>query len=151
MARLHTRKHGKSKSRKPVAEDVKITADRKEVEGAILDYARQGMSSSEIGQSVKVAHGVGYLKPLLGKRLNQFLAEKGVKKELPDDIMALMRKAVSMRKHLASNHGDVYGMIRLGRVEAKIWRLSRYYRSSGKIPADWKYDPEQAALMIKKA
>ena len=151
MARLHTRKHGKSKSRKPAAGDVTIAADRKEVEGAILDYARQGLCSSAIGQSVKCSHGVGYLKPLLGKRLNQFLAEKGVKKELPDDLMALMRKAVSMRKHLSGNHGDVYGRIRLGRVEAKIWRLSKYYRGSGKIPADWKYDPEQAALMIKKA
>ncbi len=73
-----------------------------------------------------------------------------MKKILPDDLMSLMRKAVGMHKHLAENHRDVYGKIRLIRVEAKIWRLSKYYRASGKLPADWKYDPAQAALMIKK-
>ena len=150
MARLHTRKHGKAKSRKPVAGEARNEADRREVEAAILDYAKQGMSGSAIGQSLKEKHRVGYIKPFLGKRLDQFLAEKGARKEFPDDLMALMRKAVGMRRHLAGNHSDVYGKVRLQRVEAKIWRLSRYYRESGRLPASWKYDPEQAALMIKK-
>lgn len=150
MARLHTRKHGKAKSRKPVVSEVKNEADRREVEAAILDYAKQGMSGSAIGQRLKKEHGVGYIKPFLGKRLDQFLAEKGTRKELPDDLMALMRKAVGMRRHLAGSHGDVYGRVRLQRVEAKIWRLGKYYRGSGRLPGNWKYDPEQAALMMKK-
>ena len=150
MARLHTRKHGKAKSRKPAAADITNEADRSKVEKAILDYSKQGISGAMIGQNVKEKHGAGYLKPLLGKRLGQFLAEKGVQKAIPDDMMALMRKAVGMHKHLGANHRDVYGRIRLIRVEAKIGRLSKYYRDSGKLPADWKYDPKQAALMIKK-
>ena len=150
MARLHTRKHGKSKSRKPAPADVRSDADVAKVEKAILDYSKQGISGAMIGQKVKEKHGAGYLKPLLGMRLNQFLAGKGVQKSIPDDLMALMRKAVGMHKHLGANHRDVYGRIRLIRVEAKIWRLSKYYRGSGKLPVDWKYDPKQAALIIKK-
>ncbi|VVB77433.1 30S ribosomal protein S15 [uncultured archaeon] len=151
MARLHTRKHGKSKSRKPLADAVKIDVDKSKVEEAILNYSKQGMNSAQIGQSVKTDLGAGYLKPVLGKRLSQFLIEKGIKKELPDDIMSLMQKAVGMRKHLAANKRDVYGRIRLMRVESKIWRLSKYYRNTGRLPVEWKYNPEQAALMIKKA
>lgn len=150
MARLHTRKHGKSKSRKPAPADVKSDADVSKVEKAIMEYSKQGISGAMIGQRVKEKHGAGYLKPLLGKRLGQFLAEKGVVKALPDDLMSLMRKAVGMHKHLDANHRDVYGRIRLIRVEAKIGRLSKYYRGTGKLPADWKYDPKQAALVIKK-
>jgi small subunit ribosomal protein S15 len=150
LARLHTRKHGKSKSRKPAQADVRLDADKAKVEKAILEYSKEGLSAAAIGQRIKEKHDAGYLKPLLGKRLNQFLMEKGTKKTIPDDMMALMRKAVGMHKHLDANKRDVYGRLRLARVEAKIWRLSKYYRESGKLPVDWKYDPAQAALMIKK-
>lgn len=150
MARLHTRKHGKAKSRKPADADIRQEADRATVEKAILDYSKQGMNAAAIGQNVKEKHGASYLKPLLGKRLNQFLSDSGVKKQIPDDLMALMRKAVGMHKHLGENRRDVYGRIRLIRVEAKIGRLSKYYRGTGRLPADWKYDPAQAALIIKK-
>ena len=35
------------------------------------------------------------------------------------------------------------------RVEAKIWRLSNYYKENGQLPSDWKYDPVKVALLIK--
>jgi small subunit ribosomal protein S15 len=150
LARLHTRKHGKSKSRKPASADAKLDADRPKVEKAILEYSKQGLDGAAIGRMVKEKHGAGYLKPLLGKRLDRFLAENGAEKRIPDDLMALMRKAVKMHNHLSANHRDVYGKLRLTRVEAKIGRLSKYYRNEGRLPADWKYDPAQAALIIKK-
>lgn len=150
MARLHTRKHGKSKSRKPTLADAKLDADKAKVEKAILECSKQGMDGAAIGREVKEKHGAGYLKPLLGMRLDKFLSSKGVEKKIPDDLMALMRKAVGMHKHLGANHRDVYGKLRLARVEAKIGRLSKYYRNEGRLPVDWKYNPAQAALMIKK-
>lgn len=150
MARLHTRKHGKSKSRKPTLADATLDADKSKVEKAILEYSKQGLNGAAIGQRIKEKHEAGYLKPLLGKRLNRFLADSGVEQKLPDDLMALMKKAVGMHNHLAANHRDVYGKLRLTRVEAKIGRLSKYYRKEGRLPADWKYDPKQAALIIKK-
>ena len=44
MARLHTRKHGKSKSRKPADSEVRQDANRKEVEKAIMEYSKQGLT-----------------------------------------------------------------------------------------------------------
>lgn len=150
MARLHTRRHGRSKSRKPVESEAGARGDTEKLEEAITAYAKQGMHGALIGQRVKEKHKVGYLKPVLGKRLGVFLAEKGFKSEIPSDLLDLMRKAVNMRKHLGANHRDVHGTTRLHRVESKIWRLSKYYRGSGRLPNDWRYDPEQAALIIKE-
>jgi len=150
MARLHTRRHGRSKSRKPVEFKAPAGAGNAELEQAIVAYAKQGMKSTAIGRQIKEKHKVGYLKPMLGKRLNVFLEEKGFKNEIPTDLLDLMRRAVNMRKHLGANHRDVHNTTRLQRVEAKIWRLGKYYRSSGKLAPDWKYDPAQAALIIKE-
>ncbi len=150
MARLHTRRHGRSKSRKPVETGASADADRSALEQAIITYAKQGIESTTIGRRVKQERNVGYLKPVLGQRLNAFLAAKGFKSDIPVDLLDLMKKAVKMRKHIGANHRDMHNSIRLQRVEAKIWRLSKYYRGSGKLPADWKYDPAQAALIVKE-
>jgi small subunit ribosomal protein S15 len=130
--------------------EAKAKTDMKQLEEAITAYAKQGMKGALIGQRMKDKHGVGYLKPVLGRRLTVFLVEKGFKSELPSDMLDLMKKAVNMRKHLSANHRDVHGTTRLHRVESKIWRLGKYYRNSGRLPSDWKYDPEQAALIIKE-
>ena len=151
MARLYSKRKGKSKSRKPLMSEANVEVDMKKIDAPVAAYIKQGMNSAMIGQNLKDKHNVGYIKAAFGMRLGQYLAEKGVKKEMPDDLVALMRKAVIIRKHLTANHRDVYGKVRLHRVESKIWRLSKYYIQSGKLPASWKYDPEQAALMIKKA
>ena len=90
-----------------------------------------------------------YIKHLLGKRLGKVLAEKGVAGSMPADLMDLMKKAVNLRNHLSHNKHDKGNTLGLQRVEAKIWRLTKYYTREGKLPAGWRYDPEQAALLIK--
>ncbi len=150
MARMHTGKHGRSKSRKPPAEEIKADASRKaEVEELIVKYFKQGLSPAQIGQVLKDKHGVKYVKPIIGMRLNEFLESKGLKRSLPPDLLDLVKKAVNMRDHLAKNHKDVHNKVRLNRVESKIWRLTKYYKRVGKLPKDWAYDPQQAALLIK--
>ena len=48
MARMHTKKHGKSKSRKPTDEAAeKPTVAQKEVEQIIVAYAKQGMHQAQ--------------------------------------------------------------------------------------------------------
>jgi small subunit ribosomal protein S15 len=34
-------------------------------------------------------------------------------------------------------------------TESKIKRLVKYYRRTKKLPKDWRYDPEQAVLIIR--
>lgn len=153
MARMHTGKHGKSKSRKPVVaqgekpEGLKLSD--KEIVALITDYAKQGTHQAQIGQLLKEKHNVPYVKQIFNKRLRPILEENGFKAEIPQDLMDLLRKAIILRRHLDKNHNDVHNRTRLNRVEAKIWRLSNYYKENGVMPADWKYDPVQVALIIK--
>lgn len=153
MARMHTGKHGKSKSRKPDVEIGAAPAEAKlsktEIEKLIEGYSKQGQGPEIIGQYLKDKHGVPYIRQVMGKRLVEIMDEKGLSRELPADLLSLMRKAVGMRKHLSTNKQDTHNRTRLIRTESKIWRLSKYYKKEGRLPKDWKYDPEQAALIIK--
>ncbi|MCL5412944.1 MAG: 30S ribosomal protein S15, partial [Candidatus Marsarchaeota archaeon] len=60
MARMHTGKHGKSKSKKPVVgtgsrpEGLKLSND--EITKLIVDYAKQGKHQALIGQMLKEKH-----------------------------------------------------------------------------------------------
>ena len=64
-------------------------------------------------------------------------------------MMDLLTKAIKLRRHIERNHNDTHNKTSLQRVEAKIWRLSNYYKRYGKLPSDWKYDPAKVALIIK--
>lgn len=149
MARLHTRRHGKSKSRKAPGGDAGAGVDREALDQAIIAYAKQETKPALIGEKLKKELGAKDLRQVLGKRLTSYMEEKGVKSDIPYDLLDLMAKAVNMRKHLASNNNDVHNKTRLQRVESKIWRLSKYYKGAGKLPADWRYDPAQAELRIR--
>ncbi len=150
---MHTGKHGKSKSRKP---DVQfgvrpegMSISNEEIVKLVSDYAKQGMHQAKIGQLLKEQHAVPYVKQVFGKRLGSVLSENGFKADIPQDMMDLLTRAITLRRHLERNHNDVHNRIRLGRVEAKIWRLGNYYKRNGSMPADWKYDPVKVALLIK--
>jgi len=150
---MHSKKRGKAKSRKPVAEIGKIpegaTISVAEIEKLVLNYSKQGMPPALIGEKLKREHGVPYIRQYTGKRLLQMLKDAGVAGKLPPDLLDLMRKAVGMRTHLASNKQDKHNALRLRRIESKIWRLTKYYTREGKLPEGWKYDPKQAELIIK--
>lgn len=150
---MHTGGHGRAKSRKP---EVKIgvapeglAQSKEELEEAIVGYAKQNMHQAQIGQMLKEKHGVMYVRQVFGKRLGEILGEKGVANAYPQDFLDLIKKAVVMRSHITKNNKDTYSKIRLKRIESKIWRLTKYYKRVGAIPLEWKYDPEQAALIVK--
>ncbi len=154
MARMHTKRKGKSKSRKPVLDKGSFGngsegMQKEEVEKLILDYAKQGMAPAAIGEKLKKEHGVKYVRQAIGLRMNEFLKQKGAAHKFPSDMLDLMTKAVRIRRHLESNKQDVYGRVRLIRIEAKILRLSRYYGREGVLPSGWKYNPREAELIVK--
>ncbi len=155
MARMHSKRHGKSKSRKPMADMIGEPKDfdKKKVEDIIVAYAKQGMEPAMIGQKLKTEHGIPYVKHYMGKRLVKIMEEQGVKKTdaMPPDLMDLMKKAVNTNAHLEKNKQDKNNAMRLRRIESKIWRLTKYYIRTGALPQGWRYDPKQAELIIKKA
>lgn len=151
MARMHTKKKGKSASLKPLFESASYDGElsKEQIEDLIASYARQGMDPALIGEKLKREHKVPYLRKATGKRMLQILQEKSLSGAIPSDMMQLIKKAVGMRAHIAANHRDVHSRTRLGRVESKIWRLTKYYRREGRLPKGWKYDPQTAELLIR--
>ena len=150
MARLHTRKKGKSSSKKPVGKRSVgwIRASKSEVEAVIEKLAREGESEARIGVVLRDQYGVPNAKLVLGQSISSFLKEKNLAPKFPSDLMDLIRTAVGLRKHLKQNPRDVQNKVKLTHIESKIRRLVRYYRGK-KLPKDWTYVPEEAALLVK--
>jgi small subunit ribosomal protein S15 len=112
MARMHSKKHGKSKSKKPVAEGLeKQAVDSAKIEALIQEMAKKGMEPAMIGQKLKEEHGVLYIKHSMGKSLTEIMQSKGITPQIPYDLTDLMKKAVSINYHLGSNKHDTSNRI----------------------------------------
>lgn len=151
MAKLHSKKHGKSGRKRPKAKASPkwVEYSEKEVKEIISELAKKGTSPTMIGAVLRDQYAVPSVKAMLGKTLGQYLVDESLLPQYPDDLINLIRRAVNMRNHLKSNKADVHGKVKLMHVESKINRLVKYYTRSGRLPADWKYDAESAALLVK--
>merc|ERR1712227_640452 len=67
---------------------------------------------------------------------------------IPEDLYCLIKKAVSVRKHLEKNRKDKDSKFRLILIESRIHRLSRYYKLAKTLPANFKYESANAAAMV---
>merc|ERR1711933_152278 len=85
--------------------------------------------------------------PALNKIL-RILKGKGMAPELPEDCYYLIKKAVSIRKHLERNRKDKDAKFRLILVESRIHRLARYYKTKGVLPPTWKYESSTASTLV---
>lgn len=148
---MHARKRGKSGSTKPVNKEipkwVEITTE--EIEKKILELNSEGKTQSEIGLILRDNHGVPSTKLITGKRIGAVLSDNDITVDYPEDMMNLIVKAVNLRKHMVKNKKDYHNQRGLQLIEAKIKRLAKYYKKTGKVPSDWKYNPEKAAIMVK--
>ena len=63
---------------------------------------------------------------ITGNKILRILKGKGMAPELPEDCYYLIKKAVSIRKHLERNRKDKDAKFRLILVESRIHRLARY-------------------------
>lgn len=150
MARMHTRKRGRSKSHKPrrTTAPLWVPLSKEDIASAVLKLAKEGRQEAEIGLVLRDEYGVPSVKMLTGKTISQMLKENGLSPPYPSDLLDLIKRAVGMRKHLSANRKDTSNQTRLARVESKIKRLVKYYRGR-RLPRDWKYDPQTAALLVK--
>jgi len=62
-------------------------------------------------------------------KILRILKKMGLAPEIPEDLYHLIKKAVSMRKHLEASRKDRDGKFRLILVESRIHRLARYYKA----------------------
>jgi len=151
MARMHSRDKGKSGSTKPVEKKVPswVKYKPKEVEILVTKYAKEGKKPSQIGTYMRDEYGVPDVKLLTGKSITQILAEKKILAEIPEDLLALIKKSILLRKHLDENHKDVSAKRGLQLTDSKIRRLAKYYKKTKKLAADWKYNPEKAKILAQ--
>jgi len=150
MARMHSRKKGKSGSVKPVKEKSPawMRYDMEEIEQLIIKLAKSGESQSKIGIILRDKYGIPNAKKALKKRIKTVLKEYNLSPEIPEDLMNLIKKEITLLKHLEKNKKDNSAKRGLQLTESKIKRLSKYYKKAKVLPEDWKYDKEKAKLMV---
>jgi small subunit ribosomal protein S15 len=148
MARIHSHRHGKSHQTRPPSRSNPswVTTTPEEARTVILKLAKDGVTPSKIGQTLRDDYGVPLVKPLVGKSLGSVLAEGKVAPKVPRDLQDLIERAQRVQKHLQVHHSDRKNVHSLELVEAKIYRLSKYYKEKGILPSDFKYTAVVAQL-----
>ena len=96
-------------------------------------------------ERVDVTHLVRFLT---GKKILRILKKRGCAPSIPEDLYHLIKKAVAMRKHLEKNRKDADCKFRLILTESRIHRLARYYRRTGNVTANWKYESGKASALV---
>jgi len=148
MARIHSHRHGKSHQTRPPSKGppswVRSTPD--EVRSIILKLAKEGMPPSRIGLTLRDENGVPLAKPVLGKSIGRVLVEGKASPKLPQDLQDLIERANRVQRHLKIHRSDRKNVHSLELVEAKIYRLSKYYKGLGVLPNDFKYTAVVAQL-----
>eukprot|EP01134_Creolimax_fragrantissima_P000004 CFRG0004T1 len=150
MVRMHTPGKGISRSALPYRRSVpswlKLSTD--DVKDQIFKLARKGLTPSQIGVILRDSHGVAKVDRVTGSKILRILRAKGLAPEIPEDLYCLVKKAVSVRKHLERNRKDKDSKFRLILIEARIHRLARYYKRVGQLPPVWKYDSATASTLV---
>lgn len=152
MARVYSRKKGKSGSKRPLVSKPKRWTKLKkaEIEELIAKLAKEKKTSAQIGMALRDGYGVPDVKVAIGKPVSEVMRAAGVYPELPEDMMSLLRKSVTLRKHLELNKPDKHSKRGLENLESKIRRLGKYYVRKGQMPKGWKYSPEETKLLVQK-
>lgn len=148
MAKMHSRKKGKSGPKKPLkpSKPTWLRYKPKEIEMLVAKLAKEGKTASQIGLVLRDTYGVPDVKSLTEKSISEILDEKKLTPELPDDLVALMRKSIAIRKHREANKKDEAAHRGLNLTESKIRRIIKYYKRSKRLPVDWKYDPAKLKM-----
>ena len=141
MGRLHSHNYGKSHSTRPLDPKAPswIKQDVKEIEELIVKYGKDDLSASQIGVKLRDQHSIPLVKPIIKKTISEVLEENDLKTDLPEDLNNIVKKAIGLQKHLKANKGDNRNVRSLELIEAKVHRLSVYYKKIGRIPQNWKY------------
>lgn len=150
MARIYSHKKGRSGSKKPfrMSPPGWVKFSSKQVEELVVKLRGQGMSAAQIGITLRDQYGIPSVKLMTQKSITKILEENGLEPKIPEDLFALMKQAVKVRKHMDVAKKDLHSLRGLRSIEMKIWRLIKYYRRSGRLPKDWKYTPETAKLIV---
>ena len=83
-------------------------------------------------------YGIPSTKTFLGKSVKKVLADAGDKRIMPEDLSRLVERAARLKSHLSSHNADRKNVRSLELLEAKIHRISNYYKRLNELAGDWK-------------
>ena len=148
MGRLHTHRHGQSHSTRPItpSSPTWVKQSKQEIEELVLKYAKDGLTTSEIGVKLRDQYAIPLVRLITKKSITEILEQKGIKQEMPEDLNNIVTKALGLQKHLKTHTSDRRNVRSLELLEAKVHRLSSYYKKIGRIPKTWKYKSVIAQL-----
>lgn len=151
MARMYSKKRGRAGSKIPLKKTKQtwVRYKAKEIELLVGKIAKEGKTASQVGIVLRDTYGVPSTKLLAKKSVLQIMKEKGVAPTVPEDLMAMIKKNILLRKHMESNRQDKTAVRGLELTESHIRRLIKYYKSNNRLPADWKYDPTKIKLLLE--
>ena len=151
MARMHSKGKGTSGSSKPnnYTAPSRSESDKGTDEEVILKYANEGHSSAKNGTLLRDMHAVPDVRLVMGERISQTLSRNNLDSTYPEDMMNLMRKALSLIDHLSSNKKDLHNRRQLELCESRLRRLAKYYVGTGRISSTWTYKRDQLRLMVE--
>jgi small subunit ribosomal protein S15 len=148
VGRVHSHRHGKSHSIRPVtpSSPTWVKQSPGEIEELVVKYAKEGLRPSEIGIKLRDQYSIPLTKQIVKKSVTKILEQKGVKPDMPEDLNNIVTKALGLQKHLKEHKSDRRNVRSLELLEAKVHRLSSYYKEIGRIPKTWKYKAVIAQL-----
>ncbi len=142
MARMHSRKRGKSSSHKiyDTGRHEWINQSDDEISDLVVQMKSEGLSSAEIGIRLRDQYAIPSTKSIVGKKITSILREKGQEGPIPEDLQNLINKYKNISKHIALNRNDMSNDRSRVLIMNKILRLVRYYRQAGRLPEKWSLD-----------
>lgn len=120
-----------------------------EITKLVLDLHEKGYTKSQIGTILRDRYGIPGTKVVLKKKISQILKEANVKEELPEDLLALYKKAVKLYQHLKKERKDFKSKRAFVILENRIRSLINYYKRKKVLPKDYEYDIEKARLVVR--
>jgi len=150
MAKMHSRDKGKSRSKKP-AKKIPSWAPYKgkEVEKLVVKFAKADKSTSEIGMILRDTYGINSVRALTDKKITGILKENKIVKELPEDLLNLIKKLIHVKTHLEKNRQDQTAKRGYQLTSSKIRRLVKYYQTNKVLAADWKLDMNRLKMYLE--
>jgi len=146
---MYSRKKGRSGSTRPAQLKASwVKHKQKEIDELVVKLAKQGNQASRIGLILRDQYGIPTVK-INKTRMKKILIDQKLAPEFPDDLFNLLRKAVSLHAHMAKNKKDSTSKRGLELTESKIRRLGKFHIREGSLPQGWKYNIDNARLLVK--
>lgn len=155
MARMHTRRRGSSGSDRPAVDEPPEWSELDEelIEERILELHEAGYEPSQIGLKLRDegvrGTPVPNVKLATGKKITEILEENDVEPSIPEDLRALLERALRLHEHMQEHPQDAQNKRSLQNTESKVRRLIEYYRGD-EIPADFRYSIQDAQGLLEE-